>query len=248
MRMTHGLAWKRSFAGTRPLGYRAPRCFSTVDSGSSPKGCAGALPAPYAWACWPPWWASGRLALLGWLLAQVFAGAPAESLILPVALVAVVMGLRGVLEYWRNMIAHRTAARVQLALRLLEVATGLGGLAIVVTGARLVAAGELAAGTLPLLTLLAMAAFLPVSEIAHIGRQLADTLGATRRLYAVHNEKVAVADGLGVALPVVRGGASLDFSDVDFSYFSNRRLALEDASFSAPAGSTVALVGIFRRR
>ena len=130
---------------------------------------------------------------------------------------------------------------VQMAL--LEVATGLGGLAIVVTGARLVAAGEFAAGTLPLLTLLAMAAFLPVSEIAHIGRQLADTLGATRRLYAVHNEKVAVADGLGVALPVVRGGASLDFSDVDFSYFSNRRLALEDASFSAPAGSTVALVG-----
>ncbi len=59
----------------------------------------------------------GRLALLGWLLAQVFAGAPAESLILPVALVAVVMLLRGILEYWRNMIAHRTAACVQLALR-----------------------------------------------------------------------------------------------------------------------------------
>ncbi|MEE9266539.1 MAG: ABC transporter ATP-binding protein, partial [Gammaproteobacteria bacterium] len=59
----------------------------------------------------------GRLALLGWLLAQVFAGAAAESLILPVALVAVVMLLRGVLEYWRNMIAHRTAASVQLLLR-----------------------------------------------------------------------------------------------------------------------------------
>ncbi len=130
---------------------------------------------------------------------------------------------------------------IQMAL--LEVATGLGGLAIVFTGARLVAAGELAAGMLPLLTLLAMAAFLPVSEIAHIGRQLADTLGATRRLYAVHNEKVAVTDGAGVPLPTVRGGASLEFSNVDFSYFSNRRLALVNASFSAPAGSTVALVG-----
>jgi ATP-binding cassette subfamily C protein CydCD len=130
---------------------------------------------------------------------------------------------------------------IQMAL--LEVATGLGGLAVVFTGARLVAAGELAAGTLPLLTLLAMAAFLPVSEIAHIGRQLADTLGATRRLYAVHNEKIAVTDGPGAPLPDVRGGASLEFSGVDFSYFSNRRLALEDASFSAPAGSTVALVG-----
>ena len=88
---------------------------------------------------------------------------------------------------------------LSIQMALLEVATGLGGLAIVFTGARLVAAGELAAGMLPLLTLLAMAAFLPVSEIAHIGRQLADTLGATRRLYAVHNEKVAVSDGSGCA-------------------------------------------------
>jgi ATP-binding cassette subfamily C protein CydCD len=130
---------------------------------------------------------------------------------------------------------------IQMAL--LEVATGLGGLAIVITGARLVAAGDLAAGMLPLLTLLAMAAFLPVSEIAHIGRQLADTLGATRRLYAVHNEEVPVSDGPGAPLPAVRGGASLEFSDVNFSYFSNGDLALEKASFSAPAGSTVALVG-----
>ena len=130
---------------------------------------------------------------------------------------------------------------IQMAL--LEVATGLGGLAVVITGARLVAAGDLAAGMLPLLTLLAMAAFLPVSEIAHIGRQLADTLGATRRLYAVHNEEVAVSDGPGAPLPAVRGGASLEFSDVTFSYFANRDLALEKASFSAPAGSTVALVG-----
>ena len=72
---------------------------------------------------------------------------------------------------------------------------------------------------------------------------MADTLGATRRLYAVHNEEVAVSDGPGAPLPAVRGGASLEFSDVTFSYFANRDLALEKASFSAPAGSTVALVG-----
>lgn len=130
---------------------------------------------------------------------------------------------------------------VQMAL--LEVATGLGGLAVVFTGAQLVAAGQLSAGTLPLLTLLAMAAFLPVSEIAHIGRQLADTLGATRRLYAVHNEKVAVTDGPGAPLPASGGGASLEFRNLSFSYFSNGQLALENASFFAPAGSTVALVG-----
>ena len=59
----------------------------------------------------------GRLALLGWLLARVFAGASFSELIVPFALVAAVMVLRGHLEYTRAMVAHRTAIRVQLALR-----------------------------------------------------------------------------------------------------------------------------------
>ncbi|MCY4451456.1 MAG: ABC transporter ATP-binding protein [Immundisolibacterales bacterium] len=80
----------------------------------------------------------------------------------------------------------------------LETATGLGGLVVVVTGAWLVSNGQLDAALLPLLALLAMASFLPVSEIAYIGRQLSDTLGATRRLYAVHGEPVTVRDGPGV--------------------------------------------------
>ena len=81
----------------------------------------------------------------------------------------------------------------------LEIATGLGGLAVVVIGAWLVSAGRLDAALLPLLALIAMASFLPVSEIAYIGRQLSDTLGATRRLYSVHREPVLVRDGPGVA-------------------------------------------------
>ena len=80
----------------------------------------------------------------------------------------------------------------------LEIATGLGGLAVVVTGAWLVSAGRLDPALLPLLALIAMASFLPVSEIAYIGRQLSDTLGATRRLYAVHREPVTVRDGPGI--------------------------------------------------
>jgi len=68
---------------------------------------------------------------------------------------------------------------------LLEVFSGLGGLAVVVTGAALATSGAVDPGVLPLLTLLAMAAFLPVSEIAQVGRQLADTLGAARRIYAL---------------------------------------------------------------
>ena len=142
---------------------------------------------------------------------------------------------------------------------ILEAATGLGGLVVVVTGAHLVGTGALEPAMLPMLVLLAMSAFLPVSEIAHIGRQLADTLGATRRLYAVHNEVEAVRDGPGVDAhpragvaaslapridaPSRPGGIEIEVRDVSFSYFGNRRLALDGATFTVPAGRTLALVG-----
>jgi ATP-binding cassette subfamily C protein CydCD len=122
----------------------------------------------------------------------------------------------------------------------LELATGLGGLAVVAVGAGLVNDGNLPAQYLPLLTLLAMAAFLPISEIANIGRQLADTLGATRRLYAVHEEDIPVQDGPGVGKTVPTG---LAFRDVTFGYAGTKQPALDGVSFDVPAGSTLALVG-----
>ena len=191
----------------------------------------------------------------------------------------------------------------------LETAIGLGGLVVVMTGAHLTSTGTLEPAVLPMLTLLGMSAFLPVSEIAHIGRQLADTLGAVRRLYAVHDEVEAVRDGPGVGaqpgtgrstgagdggdgartgprgevqdpgggghgagtpsgprdgtppcrgdaghddatLPGPRGdavtrpgGVEIEVRAVTFSYFANRRLALDGATFTVPAGGTLALVG-----
>ena len=124
---------------------------------------------------------------------------------------------------------------------ILEVLTGLGGLAIVVVGAVLAGSGKLDPGLLPLMTILAMSAFLPVSEIAQIGRQLADTLGATRRVYALANEPIPVRDGKGV--PATHGAAALELDEVNFTYPSQTRRALSDVSFAIPAGKTVALVG-----
>jgi ATP-binding cassette subfamily C protein CydCD len=124
---------------------------------------------------------------------------------------------------------------------LLELFTGLGGLAVVVTGGLLTARGTIDPAVLPLLTLLAMAAFLPVSEIAQIGRQLADTLGATRRFYALAHEPVPVTDGPGVAPKA--GAASLALDRARFAYPGQRRAALAGVSVGIPAGKTVALVG-----
>jgi ATP-binding cassette subfamily C protein CydCD len=64
----------------------------------------------------------------------------------------------------------------------LEAATGLGGIAVAAIGGWLAASGALAPALLPLIILLAVAAFLPVSEIAQVGRQLADTIASTRPL------------------------------------------------------------------
>ncbi len=124
----------------------------------------------------------------------------------------------------------------------LEIATGLGGLAVAVTGAWLVAGHQLAATTLPLLILLALASFLPISEIAQVSRQLADTIASTRRFLAVHREVPAVLDG-PERPPAPVGGSAIRFDGVGFAYPGARRPALDGITLDIPAGATVAIVG-----
>ncbi|HAN59289.1 MAG TPA: ABC transporter, partial [Gammaproteobacteria bacterium] len=58
-----------------------------------------------------------RLALLGWLIGKIFSGASFTELAWPITGVAGVMLLRGLFEYVREIMAHRTAAVVQKTLR-----------------------------------------------------------------------------------------------------------------------------------
>tara|TARA_B100002051_G_scaffold275446_1_gene319533 strand:- start:1207 stop:2091 length:885 start_codon:yes stop_codon:yes gene_type:complete len=85
-----------------------------------------------------------------------------------------------------------------------------------------------------------MAAFLPVSEIAHIGRQLADTLGSARRLHAVEHERIPVADGPGVDQA---GSADFRLEEVSFTYPGRTTPALDAVNLSIEPGQTLALVG-----
>jgi ATP-binding cassette subfamily B protein len=124
----------------------------------------------------------------------------------------------------------------------LETVTGLGGLAVAIVGARLAATGLLAPTLLPLLILLALASFLPISEIAQVSRQLADTIAATRRLYAVHHEQPAVEDGPDRP-PAPTGGSAIRFERVGFHYPSRSRPALARIDLDIRAGETLALVG-----
>jgi ATP-binding cassette subfamily C protein CydCD len=125
-----------------------------------------------------------------------------------------------------------------------EIATGLGGLAVAVTGAMLAGRGALEPGIVPLLTLLALSAFVPVWEIAQVGRQLADTFAATQRLHAIHAEPVTVTDGQGASpVSLDQGAPALEMAHVRFTYPGRRQPALAGVTLSVPAGGTVALVG-----
>jgi ATP-binding cassette subfamily C protein CydCD len=76
-----------------------------------------------------------RLVLLGWLIGRIFAGDSLQELLLPGLAVALVIVLRGALDHWRALVAHATAARVQLRLRrrLFDKVTELGPSYVVVT-------------------------------------------------------------------------------------------------------------------
>ena len=158
-------------------------------------------------------------------------------------------------ERMREYAPVRRAFNRQITVQrvMLEGLTGLGGLAVLAIGGALAVRGEIDPTLAPLLTLLAMGAFMPVAELAQVGRRLGDTLGATRRLTAVHNERAAVADGPGVqpdaqaaAQPTARPApqpSAAALAEVGFSYEDTPRAALNGVSFDLRPGGTVALVG-----
>ncbi|MFQ5934312.1 MAG: ABC transporter ATP-binding protein, partial [Dehalococcoidia bacterium] len=124
----------------------------------------------------------------------------------------------------------------------IESMTGLGGLAVLAAGAYLVLEGNMARPDLPLAAILALSTFSPVSDIARTVKDVMETLAASRRVFAVHDEPVPVRDGRGVS---TEAGATppIQFEGVVFAYGSGQPQALKGVSFSVEPGNTVALVG-----
>src|SRR5690606_10765268 len=77
------------------------------------------------------------------------------------------------MEVGSRYCAHRLALLRSLASQhaWFEVAAGLGGLAVAVVAAQQASAGQLPPAMAPLLVLVAVATFLPVSEISQVSRQ-----------------------------------------------------------------------------
>ena len=128
----------------------------------------------------------------------------------------------------------------------IEGATALGGLAVLALGAWLVVEGQIARTQLPLVTLLALSSFIPISDVSRTLKQLVETLAASRRVFAVHDEPVDVRDGPGVGDGggrIFRDAPSISFEHVEFSYGRDLPPALDDVTFKVEPGQTVALVG-----
>ena len=133
-----------------------------------------------------------------------------------------------------------------LQIGFMEAMMGVGGLAVLAMGAWLVLEGQLARELLPLVSVLALASFSPVTELARTMKQMMETLAASRRILAIHDEAVPVLDGPGVPAreaAKLDGAPSVTFQDVTFAYSPGAPQALDDASFEIGAGQTVAVVG-----
>ena len=97
---------------------------------------------------------------------------------------------------------------------------------------------------LPLLTLLATSAFLPVSEIAHVSRQLADTFASAHRLRAVHDEPVLVTRRSGSAGAGRSAAARIAIEIAcGFHLSGAARAALRGINLDIRPGATLAMVG-----
>ena len=138
----------------------------------------------------------------------------------------------------------------------IEAMTALGGLVVLTVGVWLLTDNVISRPELILAAVLSVAAFAPVSDLARTMKQLMETLAASRRLFAIHDEPVPVTDGPGVdGIPSSSssGGRlqadhptvapSVVFKAVGFDYGPGEPQALHEVTFEVEPGHTVALVG-----
>ena len=118
----------------------------------------------------------------------------------------------------------------------------LGSLTVLVAGVLMVGRGLLPSHQLPLMLLMASAAFGPVINIAKVAKQVAMIMASADRVFAVLDEPAIVkecpdTEEVGSVEPTVT------FEDVTFLYHPDEPPVLQNVSFDAKAGERLAIVG-----
>ena len=104
-----------------------------------------------------------------------------------------------------------------------------------------VIAGKMTLGDLVLVNTFMIQLYIPLNFLGVIYREIKQSLADMERLFSLLDQNREVADGAD-AKPLATHGARVAFSNVNFSYESNRQI-LFDVDFTIPAGTTTAVVG-----
>ena len=147
-------------------------------------------------------------------------------------------------DYAGHLVRFQKSQAFQIGF--IEAMMGIGGLAVLAMGVWLVLDGQLERTHLPLVSVLGLASFSPVTELARTMKQMMETLAASRRILAIHDEAVPVKDGPGVSTDADEKPAttpSVEFEEVAFTYAEGDPQALVDVSLDIGSGKTVAIVG-----
>ncbi len=133
---------------------------------------------------------------------------------------------------------HRAGLEAGVA----EVAMALGTVAVLALGALLLADKQIPFATYPPAIVLAVYAFIPLTEVSVPLRMLGQIRAAAIRVRTIAEAPANVEDtGRTEALPAAP--LEVRFEDVSFAYRKGDPDALRGLSFTIPAGTTVALVG-----
>lgn len=146
---------------------------------------------------------------------------------------------KGAHKLFRNIAKSMTG--VSATNSFASVVIGVIGLIMIYVGGNAVLAGEMTLGDLVMYLLFTGLLALPVIEMAAIGTQITEAFAGLDRIREILNMTTEdEEDAHKAALNVLQG--EIEFEDVSFEYNAGTPV-LKHVSFTAPAGSTTALVG-----
>src|SRR5215210_6527442 len=146
---------------------------------------------------------------------------------------------RGAHRLFRNIAQSMTGVSAITAFS--SVVVGAIGVVMITVGGRAVLRGEMTIGDMFMYVAFTGLMAMPVIEITAIGTQITEAFAGLDRIREILGMKTEDdEDSQREALPVLRG--EVEFDDVSFEYNEGVPV-LKHVSFSAPAGSTTALVG-----
>ncbi|HEY9229157.1 MAG TPA: ABC transporter ATP-binding protein [Gemmatimonadaceae bacterium] len=174
---------------------------------------------------------TGRLAetIGGVRLVKVYVAEPRER---------VVFG-KGVHKLFRNVAKTITGTSAVGAGT--AVISGIIGVMMIIIGGRSILAGTMTLGDFVMYAFFVGLMAIPLVQIASIGTQVSEAFAGLDRIREIRDMATEdQADATKQSMPVMEG--AVEFQDVTFEYVSGAEV-LKHVSFTAPAGSTTALVG-----